>query len=178
MPTALATQYCTRSDVESVLSVAGVALRLDDDQNATESATETAYLTTQGLNWATSKVNDYCEGRYDIADLAANWTVNEWASILAARWLCLRRCNPIPESVQALYEEAVEQLQQVKAGQYDLGDAAERTTKGPAWSNLRLSLHRVRKLRVERPISEKTPPKPAGNRTTDYEAEFVGPETY
>src|SRR5262245_10706032 len=83
--------YCTREDVDALLSLEGVHLRLDDDMNDVLSDTERALLelaliTGRGIHYATTRVNYYCETRYSPAVLQTSWMVNDWATTIAARW--------------------------------------------------------------------------------------------
>jgi len=175
MPTAFEYLYTTATDVRTLLSAEGVDASLDDDQSGTVSETEETRLTTYAANYATSKVNDYCLGRYDAIDLASSWTANEWATIIAARWVRLRRGNPVPKSLQELFEDVMEDLKAVRTKQYDIQDLAERVSSAPKWSNVRVDVrYRLRQIRVQRPISEQTPPRIPP--VSDLAATLTGPE--
>lgn len=157
-PAALTYTYCTSADVVALLSVYGVDARLDDDSSGTVTPEELAYLTTNLVNYATSKVNLYAQQLYDSSDLANSWLVNEWATVIACQRLCLRRANPVPKSIEALYEEAVETLVQVRGQQAYIPDIPLRNSQMPTWSNVRVDpWYRVRQIRLERPLSERTP---------------------
>lgn len=152
-PSALSYTYCTQSDVEDFLSADGVESRLDDQDTGDQSS-----RMTQAINWATERINLYCLARYAASDLANSWLVLEWCGILAAHWLSCRRGNPAPGSIKDLVEQTYKDLEGIRSGEYQLPGVGLRTAAYPAWSNLRLdSLYALRKLRVERPISEKTP---------------------
>lgn len=156
MPTALTTLYVTQDDMEGLLSTEGVNLRLDDDGNDTVSAAELVRLTTYARNYATGRINMYCLGRYDAADLATSWVVNEWATYIACHWLSRRRGNPALFKDE--YDEAISELKQIKAGQLNLEELAERNPGWPSWSNTRVDFrYPLKKIRVERPISEQSP---------------------
>ena len=157
MPTALATLYVTQSDMEALFSTEGVELRLDDDGSGTVSAPELLRLTTQALNYATARCNMFLLGRYEPADLATSWVVNEWATYIACHWLSARRGNPTLFGAQV--EEVKKELAQVKAGQLNLEELGSRNPSWPTWSNTRVDStnYRLRKIRVERPISEEEP---------------------
>lgn len=174
-PAALDTLYTSMDDVNALLSEEGVGARLDDDQTGTVTVAEEARLTTYAVNYATTKVNDYALGRYAADDLDSSWTVNEWATIIAARWLCSRRGNPVPKSLQDMFEETMAELRMLRDKQYDLQDIAERTSTAPRWSNVRVDVrYRLRRIRKQRPISEQTQPRvPAA---TDLSADLTGPE--
>lgn len=178
MPTALGTLYCDADDVYALLSQEGADLRLDDDQTGTTSAAELLRLTTYAVNYATSRVNDYCLGRYEADDLDNNWTVNYWTTVIAARYLCFRRVNPIPKSITTIFDEVMEDLKALRAGEYTLGDVAERLVSSPAWSNIRFDDRFARRrARKESGMSEKTPPRVTPAR--DWTGDIIAPlETF
>lgn len=119
--------------------------------------TEAQYL-TNCLSVGTARVNRYCQTNYDPVDLANSWSVWQWATICGAYWLCARRNNAVSASLQALYQEALDDMWAVKSGNLPIEDIGYRNTLSPVWSNVRLDGHyAVRQLRVERPLSERTP---------------------
>ena len=130
-----------------------------------------AYL-VKGIAWATDRINFYLEGLYTRADLASSWVVNDWCTILAVHWLSLRRGNPVPGSLGDLYKATIEDLKLVKSGEYQLPGIGYRNNMWPAWSNIRVdTLYSLRKVRVERPISEGTPLP--GRRNRDIPSDFI-----
>lgn len=154
----LGTLYTTRGDIEAYLSVDGEELRLVDQGESSPTTDEINYLIIQGINWASSRINMYCQFRYDTVDLAQSWLVNDWATIFAIRFLCSRRGNPVPSSIQALYDEAIADLKSIRAGQFDIPDIGTRSPAHPAWSNqIVRQEYWQKKLRVETAISDKSP---------------------
>lgn len=157
-PAALSYTYCTADDLEALLSADGSDARIDDDAGGSVSATEEGYR-TKAVNWATARVNFFCLSRYAAADLAQSWLVNNWCVICAAYWLAKRRGNPSPGSLAELYDEAVEDMKLVHSGAYEISDIAQRNISWPAWSNVRVDvLYSLRRIRVERPISDQSSP--------------------
>lgn len=178
MPAALGTLFCSAADVATLLSQLGVDARLDDDASGTVSAGELAFLTTL-LSYATERVKFYCCPHYDAADLATSWLVNEWATIIATHRLCLRRVNPVPDSVRDLMFGTPEtddrgvlgDLKAVQSQAAQIPDIGYRTVPWPAWSNVTVDpRYRVRQIRVQRPISERTVPN--YSQAVDHAAEF------
>ena len=152
-PTALAYTYCTEADIEALLSVDGKVGRVDDDNNGSLSATESGYI-TKAINWATARLNMYLAPIYAQADLATDWVVNEWCVILACHWLSIRRGNPAPGSFVDQMKSVMEDIKLVRQGTVVL-DLGQREGAWPAWSNVRVDMgYPLRKIRVERPISE------------------------
>lgn len=169
MPTALATLYCDEQDIRDILSEEGVDLRVDDDDDGAVNETEQLMI-TKALNQAAAKVNQYCVRFYTPAVLATSWTVHEWASNIAARELCKRRGNPVPTSIEKEYEDTIEDMKAVAAGE-PIEDLVPRHQKGPRFSNGRVdTTYGVRKWRVQRPLSSPQAPERAQN--VDYYAEW------
>jgi phage gp36-like protein len=124
------------------------------------------------INWATSQVKLYCGSKYDDSALASSWTVKRWATIIAAYRLCRRRTNPCPATVEEDYKEAILELKDVQKGNLYIEDVGLRTTECPAWSNVQVDSfgYDLRKVRVQRPISEGTPTQYPQN--VSWPAEF------
>ncbi len=84
--------------------------------------------------------------KYPLTYLAGSLLLIEYATIIAARTLCPRRGNPIPESLELLYQGIVSEggfLDQIVAGQIKLIDAsgniiAAKGSFAPTMSNLRV----------------------------------------
>lgn len=171
MPAALATLFCSEEDLRYVLSEVGVDLRVIDNAGfEAASAVEAGYI-TRALTQGTTKVKRYCN-QYDPADLATTWSVNEWASIIAARWLCSRRGNPVPSSLEKMYDETMEELELVKGGTLLIEDIGYRSPAWPTLTNVRVDQrYRLRKVRVESPLSDPTPAQHPQN--VDHQAEFI-----
>jgi hypothetical protein len=173
-PTALTYTYCTEEDLQALLSVDGTTARVDDNGDNSQSVTEALYL-SKAISWATDRVNFYCLPRYAADKMAASWVVNNWAVVLAGHWLSIRRGNPSPGSLKQFYEETVEDLKLVHSGAFEIPGIGTREVLWPAWSNVRVDpLYILRKIRVERPISEKTSPQYRQNidRVADLLVEF------
>ena len=170
-PAALTYTYCTEEDLQALLSETGTTARVDDNGDNAQSATEAGYL-DKAISWATDKLNFYLLSRYAADKLATSWVVNQWAVIFAARWLSQRQGNPPPGTINELYAEAIEDLKLVHSGAYEIPGIGTREVLWPVWSNVRVdTLYVLRKIRVERPISEKT--KPGYNQNLDRVAEHI-----
>jgi len=157
MPAALSYTYCDQTDAEAVLSVLGVAARLDDDDSGTVEDNEQAYMPTL-ISWTTARVNDYLLGKHPASELAGSWIVNRWAAILLAELLCQRRGNPVPGSLKELVTDTLDRMGKVQDGKTVLADAAQRDAAFFSFVNARVDIgYRLRKVRVERPISDRSP---------------------
>lgn len=135
------------------------AVAIDGGVNAYELA-----RIQKAIAYASSKVNDYCMPRYQsAAALQSSWTVNRWATILAAKWLRSRGGRPLPQSVFDDAKEAMEEMKAVSVGQMQIGDLGTPIAEWPAWSNTCVDpSYWNRKLRVQRPMSEQSGGPPTG----------------
>lgn len=111
-----------------------------------------------GARKGTSKVKLYCNQRYDDSQLALSGTVCDWATICAAKWLCSRRVQGCPKSIAADYEEAIEEMKMVQAGQLAIEDIGTRGIDWPTVSNVTVNPgYDGMRARVQPNISEQTP---------------------
>ncbi len=172
MPAALSYVYCTEDDVLALIGQEGQDGRVDDDNSGSISPAEQLYLTA-AINRATRRVNQYLMPRYPSSELYQSGIVNEWCSVVAAYLLCCRRGNPAAGSIKDLYDETVEWMKEVSAGTQSLADAASRHSAFPSWANIRYRLtNPLRRLRVEKPISENRDPS-TGKRIRDLAADLI-----
>jgi hypothetical protein len=177
MPPAQDFLFCSESDVQALLSLVGEQARLDDD--ASDEVYDGSPGWVQAANYATAKVKAYCLPRYASEDMAKSWLVNEWATIIATQWLCMRRLNGVPETVKEyLYGDGTEtnpgvmgELIGVRAGRFKIPDCPSRYNESPAYSNIRVDpIYRTRQIRTQKSISEKTPTQYP--QTVDWGSEF------
>ena len=106
----------------------------------------------------TSKVKLWCNSRYDDSQLVLSGTVCDWATIAAAKWLCTRRAQGCPKSIAADYDEAVEEMRMVQAGQLAIEDIGTRGADWPTLSNIIVNpAYDGMRARVMPNISEGTP---------------------
>lgn len=160
------------TDVDAIngfLSERGRELRLDDDQSGALSATETGYVNT-AVGVGTGFVADKLAALYSVDDLATSWTAWHWATVAAVRWLFARRGNPIPTSLQMLYEEARQDILNIVAGKTAL-DLPLRDAMVPGLTNVRMDgRYYHQRLRVQRTISDRVPAKHKQNRDVGSES--------
>lgn len=112
-----------------------------------------------GTRKGTSKVKLYCNQRYDDSQLVLSGMCNDWATIVAAKWLCERRAQGCPKSLKANYDEAIEEMRQVQSGQLSVEDIGTRGIDWPTITNVIVNPgYDGMRARVQPPISEGTPP--------------------
>ena len=124
------TLYCSWADVTSRIGADGADARIDDDP-----ATQTDVLESAAV-----EVNGYLQLNYAPARLATSDWVRFKTRDVAVFLLCLRRNSPPPQSVQAMYEKAVADLEKVQSGKTRVPDVAEDKANVPVLSNQRVTL--------------------------------------
>lgn len=152
------------SDVAAVgatsISVAALTTAITSGAQARDSGVNatTGLRLTQACRRGTSKVKLYCNARYDDSQLALCGTANTWATVAAAKWLCTRRAQGCPKSIKADYDEALEEMRMVQAGQLSLEDIGTRGIDWPTVTNITVNPgYDGMRARVEPNISEQTP---------------------
>lgn len=111
-----------------------------------------------GARKGTSKVKLFCNARYDDSELALSGTVCDWATICAAKFLCTRRAQGCPKSLQADYDEAIEEMRMVQAGQLQIENIGTRGVDWPTVVNVTVNpAYDGMRARVQPNISEQTP---------------------
>ncbi len=111
-----------------------------------------------GCRKGTSKVKLYCNQRYDDSQLKLCGTANDWAALVAAKYLCTRRAQGCPKGIASDYEEAIEEMRMVQVGQLSLEDIGTRGVDWPTVTNVVVSPgYSGMQARVEPNISEQTP---------------------
>jgi phage gp36-like protein len=157
----MTTPFTTESRITKRVSQLGVDLRVEHDVAALDDVIEDA----------SAEVRWYLP-QYDETALAASDWVQKKATDLAVYFLCGLRLNPVPDSAQALYDEAVKQLSKVQDGKAVIPGIARGKSAAPTVSNFRVDLQRYPGIRVERPRS--TGQKDDGRRQrTDPGAEVI-----
>ena len=126
----------------------------------------------RGCQRGTSKVKFYCNSRYDDTQLVLAGTVNDWATLCAAKWLCTRRAQGCPRGIMADCEEAIEMMKGVQSGAYAIEDIGTRGVDWPTVTNIRVSPgYDGMQARVEPNISEQTPT--VYNQYIDWSSAFL-----
>lgn len=111
-----------------------------------------------GVRKGTSKVKLYCNARYDDSALANSGTVCDWTSLYAAKWLCERRAQGCPKSIASNWEEAMEELRMVQAGQLSIEDIGTRGVDWPTVTNVIVNpAYDGMRSRVQPGISDQVP---------------------
>lgn len=128
----------------------------------------------QACQVGTAKVDKFCQTLYDPSQLVGSWSVWNWATIAGAHWLCARRNNPIPNSLNNLYLEAMDELLMVQKQELAIEGTAYRNETQPTWAALRIDRRfDIKQMRVESNISGRVYPQ--FPRHWDLASQVVGP---
>lgn len=141
------------------ISVAALTTQVNGGATATDDGVNVwlAGLMVKATKIGTTKVKLYCCGRYQDSDLISSWSVNQWATMVACRWLGTRLYRAAPDQIEKAYQEAIEELKAVQASELNIEDIGTRTSGWPFFSNVSVDLgYTYRKVRVEAVISEPT----------------------
>lgn len=151
-----ATLYCTQGDIETVLSVLGLTLALDDDRGGSITATPESTYLTNCITWATAEANSYLAKRYDPVYLAQSSAVTEAVAVRAALRARRHRTDPAPESLQEWADEVMEWYKDVRAMKADVALAIERSPSRPGIINQRFNVNYPNPSRIQ--LNQSTTP--------------------
>lgn len=125
-----------------------------------------------GCRKGTSRVKLYCNSRYDDSQLALSGSVCDWATVIGAKFLCSRRAQGCPKSIQNDYEEFMNDLKMVQSGQLSIEDIGTRGVDWPTVTNVTVNpSYDGMRSRVEPNISEQTPT--AYNQYIDWNSAVI-----
>jgi hypothetical protein len=170
--------YCSQSDVENLLSSYGVKLRLDDDGDGISDSGKATAVLEMGAN----EYNRYVRQRYSVAELAPNGTAADAVrfdcAIICARWACIRRGNPVPDSIKTVYDEVVEFLKSCGSPTSPtiIPGVVSECAKGlaPATRNYGVDLrHRNAIIRVQRATSMIPPDRQPEHVEEEYATQTI-----
>jgi hypothetical protein len=161
----MTTTYCTRTDLEAIISPAGLLACIDDDENGGTSPTADGYVTSAIEN-AASKINQKLStSKYKPASISSNAWVKWTNAYLAIDILSRRRNNPAVESITSEIKERLELLDAVRAGREQLPEQTPDFDCLPAVSNLKPELYKYQNpIRVSVNESVGSTPDPTRKR--------------
>lgn len=130
--TLIANPLCTETDMERLLSAYGVTAFADHDRDGVADDG----VADDCINQATEEIRGFAWMWYSDAQLATSTLVNRWATVLSCHFLCTRRGNGPPESLQAEFQRIFDLLQRVADGTYRIPGLALRGDFRPSMSNV------------------------------------------
>lgn len=153
--------------LSAAANVAAVTLSIQatiNDIPATAQARDSGVNATTGARLlvgcrkGTSRVKLYCNSRYDDSQLRLSGSVCDWATVIGAKFLCSRRAQGCPKSIQNDYDEYMEDMKMVQSGQLSIEDIGTRGADWPTVTNVTVNpAYDGMRARVEPNISEGTP---------------------
>lgn len=146
------TPLTTAEEMRELLSAQGVLAWSDHNQDGAEDVN----IIPTCVNFASTFIGGKLAKRFPLIALATAYLIREFATVIACRTLCMRRGNPIPDSLEMRYQEIVQRdglLDQVANGTLPLIDDEGELIVGrgfaPTFSNLRVERrYPTQKIRV------------------------------
>ena len=138
------TVYCLEADIERYLSAQGVTDFADHDEDTVRDTG----VVTDCIEQASQEIELFLIEKHVEADLKLSKLVERWCTVMAARFLCQRRGNPVPASLEEEFEQVRVYLQAVREDRLSLPGIQLRDRQTPVWSNVHVDhRYRWRKLR-------------------------------
>lgn len=165
----MATTYCTRADIDTLLSPAGVLACIDDDESGDESPIESLHV-TKCIERAATKLNSLISRQYVLSEVTANaWM--KWANaVLASMYLMKRRSNPLPQALADDVKEIEDLANEIAWGRGKLPEQAPSFDHSAATSSFNPQPGRYHPIGVE--IQGSTGLSPVGNRKRHISSQF------
>jgi hypothetical protein len=161
MPVPIMVQLTAAANVGATsLSIALTAVDVPSGAQARDSGVNaaTGARLLVGCRKGTSRVKLYCNGRYDDTQLKLSGSVCDWATTIAAKFLCTRRAQGCPKGIAADYKEYMDDLKMVQIGQLMIEDIGTRGVDWPTVTNITVNpAYDFMRARVEPNMSEQTP---------------------
>lgn len=159
----LSTVYCELEDLQRFMTTQGVTDWADHDADGMADTD----IVEDCINQATEEIDLYARQRYTQAVLSTSTLINRWCMVMATRFLCHRRGNSPPASVEVEWERISQHLEDISQGKKQLPGMALRDDLRPTMSNLKIDRRfRHSKIRV-RPNSSDPPTKLTKDRVID-----------
>jgi len=167
------TTYCTRTDIDAILSIHAVDRMIDDDGDGAIEAGESALVTTM-IERAAGRINSRVEMRYTLSDLSSNDWIKFVNASIAAQMIARRRGNGVPPSLQEEVDEFLGDLDEILAGRMKIPEQNESLDYLPS-----VSVYDVRRgcqpsIRVDTRLSTGTDPHATIQRFKAYRRRFCG----
>lgn len=145
----LSTVYCTEAELQRYLSTNAVTDFADHDDDGTADTG----VVDDCINQATEEIDLYLRQRYTQAVLATSELVSRWCVVIAARFLCHRRGNVVPDTIEREWNRLADpdsgMLARIAQGKLPIPGLSLRADIRPTWSNLKVDRRRLTsKIRV------------------------------
>jgi phage gp36-like protein len=132
----LSTVYCTEAELQRFMSTnASIDFADHDDDNAADTD-----VINDCINQATEEIDMWATERYAQAQLSSSNLVSRWCVVMAARFLCQRRMNSVPSSLEEEFQRLTDLkdgiLPHIATGGLNIPGINVRDDKPVTWSNL------------------------------------------
>jgi phage gp36-like protein len=94
---------CTTAQLDRLLAAQGVVAFADHDENGVSDP----LVVDDCIAFATAEICGRLLQRYEASVLSRAVVLTEYACVIAARALCTRRGNPVPDSIAVRYQEII-----------------------------------------------------------------------
>lgn len=145
--------YCTVDDLVRILSSAGAIAFSDHNEDGV--ADPGVY--NDCIDQAYQEINFALHERYDPDQLENSSLINRWAAVISCYFLCHRRGNPVPESIQSevsriLFDED-SALSEIRRGNRTLPGLEPNRGQAPSFANMGIDRRFRRPQKVQWDIS-------------------------
>lgn len=135
----MATTYCTRLNVQSLIGEAALLAVIDDNQDGVENPEESEYI-THAIERGAVEMNEAISKQYILSALTSNDWCKWCNAYLAAYFLFERRGNPVPTGVLDAVQTYKDKLSEIRWGRYQIPEALPSHNYRPAVSNYTVEL--------------------------------------
>lgn len=158
----MATTYCTRLNIVSIIGAPALLACIDDNQDGVESPSESQHI-ADAITRAAVEMNESLRCQYVLTDLNNNdWC--RWCNAhLAAMFLFSRRGNPAPAQVLEQVNTYRERLAEIRWGRFQVPEVNPSADHTPTVSNFQTELGKI-DMPVRVDTAESTGLAPEGNR--------------
>jgi phage gp36-like protein len=159
------TVYCTQAEMERFFSTSGVRA-FSDHEDEGEIDPD---VVNDCIEQAAEEINAFALHRYSETALAGSTLIKRWCIVLACYFLCQRRGNPDPGSLQSEFERIMARLEQIPSGVFKLPSVPFRADFRPSFSNLEVQrFRRFEKVRVIEQSGDQVPTQLPRRTTQEY----------
>lgn len=137
------TLYAVEDDLARLFSSYGVTSFSDHDQEGVNDTDVVSDCITQ----ASQELEFFCR-RYDSTALAQSSLINRWCTVLSCVFLCQRRGNQVPESLQSEMERIYGMLKAIDENGKPIPGIGQSAASIPRMSNLTVERGHANPVRV------------------------------
>jgi hypothetical protein len=130
------TFLCEKTDMQNVLSAFGVEAFSDHEETGADNDAVIDFCRTQ----ATGEMRGWIGQLYELTELSKSELVTAWVAVMSCYYLCMKRGNPIPDSLVDEYDRITNPqtgiIAQVQKEKFLIPDIRRKATNIPVFSNM------------------------------------------